>query len=473
MSPRAVKISWWVILGLALVLRVVIVLRGGQFFWFDEGRYHAAESAWDQWEKGAGLAAAAREVMGGADHLGFKVLMLAPAWVQRHTGGSYLVPAFAVSLFSLFNIAWVWRIARRAGADEREALWAMAAMAGTNCMFYWARHLMPYDIALCGALGCLYVAVKPAARFRDSVGAGVLGCTAFVTYNGYWVIVACVLVAHVMLALPRWREALGRAAGGLLGLAGAFGLLLGLDQWLLGVDLLESYTSFAGTISQGDFNEGALVFFDYLWRVERGTALLWALALLASVGLLRRCEASTRRRGLVWAGSIVALTVILILGANVFEKFVVYGRLARQVAPFCALLLGWTAGRIFGGQNRGRGREALAFAALVACAAWSMSTPLRQEFPRPFQLRAEKFLAAYRNQYAPKDPVGTAPEKFKFLYNSFIWPEADRTVQPPHIVLMSAPHPLQWRPYLYEGFNHDRRVQIEGTDITMRLILLK
>lgn len=481
------RARWWLlaVLGISLGLRVVIVLRGGQFFWGDEGRYYAAEAAWKKWEASEGLKAGLLEVAGGADHLGFKVLMLAPAWVQRHTGGSYLVPSFCVSLFSLANIFLIWRIARRTGADEREALWATAAMAASNTMFYWARHVMPFDVALFWALASLYVALKPAARWWDSVLAGVLGCAAFVTYNGYWAIVACALTAHVLLAWPSWKSGLIRTVGGLAGLVGSFALLLGVVSWALDVDLLgltadedtgpkaATYLSFSGSINQGDFHEGARVFFDYLWCAERATSLVWLVALVASAWLLARCDAATRRRGILWVGCLVALMLILIVGANVLEKFVVYGRLARQVAPFCALLVGWTAGRIFREGNRARRAERLALAGLTGCAAWSMATPLRQEFPVPFHARATAYAATYRNLHAPADPVGTAPEKFKFLYTGFIWPEADRTVPPPHEVLLARAHPLAWRPYLYEGFARAQRDQIEATDIRMRLILLK
>ncbi|MBC7369547.1 MAG: hypothetical protein H7343_22490 [Undibacterium sp.] len=422
---------------------------------------------------------------GGADHLGFKVIMLAPAWVQRHTGASYLVPAFFVSLFSVANIFLIWRIARRAGADEREAPWATAAMAASNSMFYWARHVMPFDVAMFWALACLYVGLKPAARWWDSVLAGALGCAAFVTYNGYWAMVACALTAHVLSAWPAWKSGCVRAVAGLVGLVGSFALLLGFVCVGLDVDLLglvadenggakaATYLSFSGSITQGDFHEGAQVFFDYLWRTERATSLVWAVALVASGWWFARCDPTTRRRGILWAGCIVALMTILIVGSNVLEKFVIYGRLARQVVPFCSLLVGWTAARIFARERQAVWKERLALMGLAGCAAGSMAAPLQQEFPRSFHLRASHFVTSYRNLHAPADPMGTMPEKFRFLYNDFIWPEADRTPQPQHIELMAEAHPLQWRPYLYEGFNAAQRAQIEATDIRMRLILLK
>lgn len=456
----------------SLVLRLVLVSRGGQYFWNDETRYGAAVSAWDYWETGD-KRTAMLQVMGSADHLGFKALMLGPAWLQKHVNSDIRTPSYVVSLFSLANIFWIWLIARRTGAGEREAFWAAAAMACANSMFYWARHLMPYDVALFLALACAYVAWKPKPWFWDSLLAGLLGFAAFVTYNGCWALVACVLTAHVLRGWPNWRAMALRAAPGLLGLAGSFYLLLeaGLR---LNVYLLRSYLNFAGTINQGNFNEGHIVFFDYLWRAEHFTALIWLGALLAFFWLARRSSADERRRGALWVAMIAALAAILIGGSDVLGKFVVYGRLVRQVVPFCALMVGWTTARLFDSRPPWRAAERGALLVLFACAAWSMAKPLSQQFPRGFDYRARLFMDSYDRQIIAAGKAPITGDRFRMLYDGFIWPYPDEKPLPPnYTVLLASPHPLAWRPYLYEGFNRDQRDRIEATDITMRLVLLK
>lgn len=457
---------------IALGLRLILVFHGGEHFWADEGRYDAATEAWRKWAEGH-----FREgwllIIGSADHLGFKLMMLGPAWLQTHWHDDFRIPGVTLSLFSTANIHWVWRIARRAGAGEREAFWGALTMAGANSMFYWSRHAVPYDLSLFWALACLYVTLNPAGRILDSLLAGFLGFMAFVTYNGYWAIIACVLTGHVLLAVGAWRRFFLRTFFGLLGLVTPYVLLI-LGAGALQIDLLDSYVNFAGTISQGDFNEGYVVFFDYLWRAEGFTVVIWALALALTPWYVRRTEGEARRRGLLWAGTIVALAAILIMGSNVFGIFVVYGRLARQVAPFCALLVGWMAGQVFR-ENRGGGRlELLAMAGLVACGLWAEWTPLWQDFPVPFHRRAVGVVNAYRTEHLKSDPELVAPQKFRFLYNGFIWPMPDEAPLPPnYLVLLASPHPLSWRPYLYEGFNRAQRDKILATDVTMRVVLLK
>jgi hypothetical protein len=137
-------------------------------------------------------------------------------------------------------------------------------------------------------------------------------------------------------------------------------------------------------------------------------------------------------------------------------------------------LVGWTAARLFGSGTGWRRGETGALLLLVAGGAWSMATPLRMEFPVPFHRRAIAVMTVYRKQHAAAEPAAVAPEKFRFLYNGFIWPyPAEKPLPPHYLILLASPHPLAWRPYLYEGFNRDQRDQLEATDITMRLVLLQ
>jgi hypothetical protein len=468
-----------VILVLAFALRVFLVLRGQQGFWADESRYYAAINAVTALAHGD-FSGALRAVAGTADHLGFKVAMILPAGLEHLLGwgetvaGSQPIPAIFLCFFSTANVAWVWFLARRLGAPARERLWAVTAMACSCAMTYWVRHVVPYDMALCWGLAAGYVALKPQPRWIDSCLAGLLGFVAFVTYNGYWLLVACFLVAHVLRALPSWREAGRRALGGLVGLAGTFAVLLLLVRSTLHVDLLTSYVQFSGSINQGEFSDGHLVFFDYLWQAERLTAILWLGSLIAFPFLLRRGTAEDRRRGWLWVAIVVGMGLMLILGSDVLEKFVVYGRLARQVAPFCALLVGWTAERLFSAAGRVRPVEVAAFVVLVVAGGMALSVPIRQDFPVPFRVRALAVMTAYQRQHVGSEPGAVAPEKFRFLYDGFIWPNPDEKPLPPHyLVLFARSHPLAWRPYLYEGFNRAQRAQIEATDISMRLVLLQ
>jgi hypothetical protein len=451
------------------VLRAVLVFRGGQYFWPDENRYNAALEAWRLW--GAGQwREGALQIFRAGDHLGYKVVMLAPAWVHRHWPDKIQIPSLFLSLFSVANIAWVWRIAKRLGADEHEAFWAATAMAASVSMAYWARHLMPYDVAMFWALTCLYAGLAPHPRPFHSVLVGLLGFAAFVTYLGYWAMVGCALVTHVLWAWPDRRALARRAALALLGSAGSFGLLI-VGTRAIGGSLMSSLQTFASAVTQGDFNQGHVVFFDYLWSAERVSALIWAVALVGFGVLAKRADRPTRTRGLVAATSIVALATILVVGANVFHTFVVYGRLVRQVVPFCALLVGWTAARVFRERPWSWGERVTLLALLVAGTV-QMRHPLWQEFPGEFVPREHAFIAQYRRTHAEAEAKG--PAQIRGFYDYFIWPyPREPAISPRSEVLLTSAHPMQWRPYLFEGFNRDQRREVRRTDITMRLVLVR
>jgi len=456
------------LMGVSFAFRSILVLRGGQGFWGDESRYNAvyeAIASADLWKVSV-------VVMGSADHLGFKVLSVIPALLQLRFGGGYQIATFFLSLLATSCIGWMWLIARRAGADHNEALGVALVFACSNTLFYWSRHLVPYDAALFWGLACLFVALKPAPRVRDSVFAGVLGLLAFVTYTGYWTWVALVLGGHVLLALPNRRMAVSRAAAGLLGLVGGFGVLLAIASFL-GANLWQSFTQFAGTITQGDYREGHLVIGQYLWSAESAGLVVWLAALLGLVaaGIFGLKPA---RRGWLWLGGASGVVFVLVLGSNVFEAFVVYGRVVRQVVPFFALLAGYV---IFGLKFEGRWVRPVRFAAvttLIAAAAWNFFTPLVQEFPNDFHYRSALEIERLRRDAEQKQIPPLAPDRFRFVNVGFIWPVP---TPPPDFgkfrELRVRAHPLAYPPFLHEGFKRAQREEFNKADIRMKLIVLE
>jgi len=80
----------------SLVLRLALTLRGGQGFWPDEVRYTAVVNALSNWEAGH-RREALQLLIGTADHIGFKVLMLGPAWLQTQLKAGIWFPSAIIS----------------------------------------------------------------------------------------------------------------------------------------------------------------------------------------------------------------------------------------------------------------------------------------------------------------------------------------------------------------------------------------
>jgi hypothetical protein len=105
---------------------------------------------------------------------------------------------------------------------------------------------------------------------------------------------------------------------------------------------------------------------------------------------------------------------------------------------------------------------------IVGLAGFNFSRVYQLDFD--FSQKAARARKAYLAQPGHADvPLN----KFMLLNAGFIWPLPTHYELPPHEVLLSWPHPLQFRPFLYEGYNRKQREAIFATDITARLVLLK
>lgn len=440
------------LLAISLGLRVWLAATGGQGYWPDEMRYSSAsrEAAW-QFAHGtprdAWLA-----LIGTADHLLFKIAGLPAAYWELKFGHNGTLVASWFGFFSVLAIALIYAIARAAGAAAREALLAAFFAAGASSLFYYCRHFFPYDLSLFFCLLATWLALGPAAWWRSGV-AGLAAGLGFLSYNGYWLLGGVVLAFHV-LAGGDWRRMVGRALLAGVGLAAPIAAAIWAAR-SLGRDLIASFREFSGTITQGDFGHGWSLVGEYLWSAEGVIVVAWVALMAAGLSFDR-----SRRRIVLWLGFVAALYLGLVVCSDVLRTFVVYGRTARIVVPF--LCLGAAAGAE-GLAARWPRREgwALLLTFMFAGAAWNMGTPLRQVFPDGF-LRAAKL----RAQIARAESSAL----LRVLNASRLGEGYVMSEPRPHAVLLRRTHPLQFAPFLYEGFSAERRRRFRTDDISMQLI---
>ena len=236
-------------------------------------------------------------------------------------------------------------------------------------------------------------------------------------------------------AWPRpWRQALLR---GMVSTAGVFttaGVIIGSDV-MLGGQLIRSYRTFGAMVSQGEYQEGWRLPFEYLWHAEHGLLIVWLAGLGWCLVTVRHWSASpVVRVGLtgslaVWAALAVTSTAV--------HVFVVYGRLARQLVPFFCLLAACMLGRVWMSQRRVV--RALVPATLVVLAAQSVANfqqPLKQTFPDDLE-----------RKYGPSHESDLIWVNVEHIY-----PEPRKIVLGSDVVLIhQAPHPLEFLPYQYRG----------------------
>ncbi|HEY0965815.1 MAG TPA: hypothetical protein VGD88_00380 [Opitutaceae bacterium] len=448
------------VLAASFLLRLLLAWNGGQGYWPDESRYQGSKDAVfsamaGNWEQVGFF------LLGQADHPLFRWVGLPAALGEYFFGPSpFLVSAY-FSLFSVAALYLVGRVARRAGASEREAVLAVLMMAGAGSMAYFSRHYFPYDCALCCVLLALDRAVQAKSGW-DSFMAGIVAAGGFLVYNGYWLLAGGVLVLHVVDARTMALAA-RRLMWSSLGLITGVGTFVGV-AFGFGYNLVDRARANAGTITQGDFGDGARLMGEYLWWADGIWALVWAAALLVAGWQLAVRRAP--RRLFWWVGGAVWLSLGLVVLSDVIPVFVVYGRLVRGLVPFLCLVAAWLVEGWLARITEARAPQAFGAVSLAAVvlACINLFPLVRQTFPVDFLRHAD--LEARRLQ-------AIDGRVYRAVNAGHLWGEDLALPVPAGETVLWARHPLQYLPYQYEGFSRDQRSALRQGDPSMRLVRLQ
>lgn len=347
----------------ATLMRLIIAVRGGQFYWHDERRYLrswrlanrilAGDFRRDLWAE-----TDEKPIIKGA-HPGYIFAALPAALAQYgycrirgweitdppHPDSNWL-PAFILSWASVAAIGLVYAVARRSGGTPAEALAAAVLMSCSTAMLCFARHFLPYDVGLMLLLVTLWMGLAPSPQWWHSVLVGLCGGLTFLTYFGSWMALGPVLLIHVL-----WSSRQPAAVVRRLTILGAVVIALPAALQMLTVlagltPFLTKLVQFIDTVKQGDPREGATLVWAYLWHAEKGLLLLW---------LVMACDAATRLRSgraRMWLVIAAGIYLVFVVESSVLGKQVVYGRLARQLVPFLCLAGGIGVAACWAGCSR-------------------------------------------------------------------------------------------------------------------------
>ncbi|NJP06944.1 MAG: hypothetical protein HC837_15655 [Chloroflexaceae bacterium] len=352
------------IIAVSVMLRITLVLRGGQHYWPDEARFARPETLWWMLQQGE-LESAWLMLLTKVDHTGF-ILVGLPAVIIRSTVaagwglssvGTIWVAALVLSMASVMAIGLVYAVARRAGASHTEALLATLLMACATSMLYYGRHFLPYDSAIALLLLALWVGLGRTTRLALSFICGLIVGMAFLTYNGYWLTGAIVLLIHVAYRQRVLVAMVTRALAAGTGLV-TLPLLLTIASIQAGEKpYILALLSFAETSKQGVHSEGWSLPWEYLWHVEHTLLLVWGIALLITLGLTFTRSPLLEKRALLWLAAALGIYALLVVRSTVFEMFVPNGRSARQVVPFLCLMTAASLYALWSHRPRSRRRE--------------------------------------------------------------------------------------------------------------------
>ncbi|MCA1647802.1 MAG: hypothetical protein LC797_20840 [Chloroflexi bacterium] len=441
------------------VLRTVLIALGGQYFLPDELRFDRGLRFLSDGPTVGWLAAGA-QLLSYPDHTLFGILTLPAAMAARIGGVQAAAPV--LSLASVANVALVYVLARRAGADTAIALTAAFLMATATSMTYYARHLLPYDLSLSVVLLAMLVGLGPRTMAR-ALATGALASTAFLTYNGYWSSAAAAMILPLVWRARRDSQLLWRVLFTGIGFAAPIALLLSLNLAWRGADVLGNVRAFTMSVTMGEAAEGWSLPWEYLWHTEHAISAVWALgcAALVSYAALGR-----RSRGLVWLATALGVYLLLALTSTGLGYFTVAARHARQVVPLVCLAAANGLWLLFTPRIMVLGG---AFTLLQAAA--NIGPLLTMEYPASFEARLGPQGAARAwTVIGPADDGDPAQARYVLINIGVVWPVLGRREPPQGRIIARASQPLEFWPYQYEGYRPEERDLIRATDISMRLI---
>lgn len=487
------------------ILRIGLVWKGGQNYFPDEIRYYR----WNLLKH-----VAQRDFRGGLDyvltqpqHTGFIFVASAVAPVHKLAirllrlpyGWETIketawVPALFLCLVSVACIGLTYAVARRVGAGEREALIAAVLMASATVLFYYSRHLVPYDASLALALLALWVGVNPRPAVWQSAVCGVLAGLAFLTYNGYWLVAGLVLATHTLFRAKSFRQVLARGVVAGLSFA-AVPVILTLASIARGTKpFIVGMIDFARMWQGGYPPEGWSVPWAFLWHAEHGLLLAWGIGVVALAWFWLSRSEVCRARGTLWLAVVLGGYLIIALGSMGPTKFSIHGRTARELVPFLSLATACAVTALAERWRWGRGMAILGVAVLAGQTLLNFYPAYVQQYPADFERRVKRQFGPVQRGFTIEGPkledlwlpeedraadIAAAtpgdefvPGKSRYILYNVKYLAPVYGPKPPRAgtVVARAAHPLQFLPYAYEGYTPEERSILRSTDISMRLV---
>jgi hypothetical protein len=451
------------ILSVSMLLRWLLIFQGGQYYFSDEQRYQTSQQMTELLLEGKARDASLL-LFSSPEHLGYKVIGIIPALLEQILGPSLVLPAMFFSLFSVLNLYLIFLLSRRVGASTSEALWTLSFAALSQCLFFYVRHFMPYDVAMTFGLLALYVGLIQKPDPGTSAVCGVLSLICFIAYNGSWTLALLAMLVHLFHTRTTITDIFRKIV--LVGL----GFLLPLLALLvisaqLGVNLLQEYRRFAGTVTQGSFEEGWTLAFAYFWHAEH--FLFVVLGCLASYALLK---GRNRKAAILWGSCVVFIYLCLALPSVFLHSFVVYGRLVRQIMPFLILLAANGLTAISQPIQSGPKITLAVLLVVLVQAAWNFNITFRVAFPRDVVRKVQSQHADFN--FSPKRFAFGAPEICE--NNGYAMQNAKYFLDVPQVeqaipgqILLSAFHPVNFLPYQYEGYTPEQRQAFRQAQLRM------
>lgn len=463
----------------------LLLIQSGQLYWPDEFRYLHALHLLDELRKGE-VAQALYWIFGAeagvASRPSYILFSLAPAAfqgvanlvfeVQPTDAMFYRIPVVAnvaVSLGLTATIYYsIWSL-----SGDRVLAWVGASVHGllANTNMY-VRHLFSYDISLLGFLMSLGILLAGQANTgRPLLRAGVAGLLsgfAATTYPGYYLFILIPLALLLANRPTEWRSVAAFVAA-----VASVGIIWEGTARLGGFSFIGASQQFSRTLApespegvQGAYEEGFLFLPMYLVEIEGLAGVALGLLFLGFIAMAARGGFDRREVMIVAAAVVAYLTYATTVQG--FHRAVFYGRLVHMYLPII-VLAAMLAVKQFSLPVVRYGVVGLLLAVSVWSFAPTAATALAIRFPKDL----ERELAAasgpgvkicalgQKLEHAREEPKRTCDMVLENARHLYPLPVAWKKDHPDGFLLAREfPHPLQFRPYWFEGYSPGERERL-------------
>ena len=477
------------------LLRVLLLMNEGQFHFPDENLYRAAAFAAEKIYQ-SDFTDAFNGLLRYERHPGADIVGLVPAvlhraifqldsssgqgwtdyWYSRHS--DFRLSAMFFIVPSVLAIGMIFVISRETGAGEIESLLGAFFLAISNTIFMYSQHFLPYDFSLLIGLFAIWLIVNRGRRdFRPAVLVGALTFFMFWTYHGHVTLAITIALVYCVFLAPDIRtffvRAFGMVTGSLLLLAPLFLYnLLVFDS-----NIISTLLWFSTSVKQGDFEQGIILPILYFADADSGIGVVWALGIMTALWRIwHDPEKDSRHRAKTWVICVLILYVLMAVFSNGMRMFVVYGRIARALMPFIAMLSAYAFAPLI---VRYGLRVAAPIVLIVALLAIGNFLPIMHmnhyrmlqrhvyanykdvSFESTFGPSARRF--SYRGAILPD-------ARYKLINAGYFFPITELHDPPDGKVVYAVPHPYTVRAFQYEGMTAAMRDLINSSDLKMWLI---
>ena len=234
----------------------------------------------------------------------------------------------------------------------------------------------------------------------------------------------------------------------------------------------------------GDFGSGWRVFFQYLWETEHALLLIWVSGLLISLyAIIKYKVKRPLSKHNLGTYAFLATYILLILGSDVLEKFVVYGRTARMAVPFLCIAACFPIVGILK-RIKSSQRVSVSFLIVIAGVFFIQVTlnfiqPLRVTFPNVIRTIVKEdygdvsLASTYIGKNISAFDNNNSNSRYTLINANKLIPPLDGIKDSPtgHTIL-TFKHPYQYKTYPFLHYKEHERNILRNSDLRISLLNL-